>query len=181
MQLLFRLFQRTKPEVPASEYGARLRRALDAAQGNLPEQRAFVEHLEHASPEELVSDSAALKRHLALMKENWDLVNGERECLEEVRPISELSRVHEEAVKYMRGMLEHLNHSNASVTRSLSLDFSGRDYHERESEAWAEVTVDVYQKLCHQLESVQRSNPTLFEQLSFKRSHIEALGLAESA
>lgn len=199
MQFLFRLAQKSKPEVSAEQYGALLRATWQAS-GINPSLHDFPTRLYHPSDDygallhavwlddpldphkELYrpsddEDPDALRRdymeYAKLVADAWDQLNARRLELEAVRPDSRLSRVHEEAVKSCRGQLEIRNARSKRDIAMVEGNFAAAKKADSDFHQWRFTCERIDRKLAAALRQVQLNQPTMFAALDLPESEIE--------
>lgn len=99
--------------------------------------------------------------------EAFDQLNARRLELEEVRPDSQLSRVHEEAVKFFRCTLELRNAEAERNFAMLAGNFAEAQKADKKAYDLQVICNRVDDKLVAALRQVQRNNPTLLAALGF--------------
>jgi hypothetical protein len=176
MQHLFRLSQRSKPQVSTEQYAALLRATWEASQID-PSVHGFPSRLYRPSDSE---DPYVFRlEYLEYAQRNanaFDQLNARRMDLEAVRPDSRLSRVHEEAVKSFRGALEL---HNAIAKRDIVMleggNYAAAQKADSEVRHWQLVCQRVNKKLAAALRQVQLNQPTLFASLDLPPDWLDSL------
>jgi hypothetical protein len=205
MQFLFRLAQKSKPQVSTEQYGALLRAAWEAGHEPPPPPDLY-SRLYHPShdygallrplwidppflggvpmqlyrPVDDENPDALRREYLQYAQEGahaFDQLNARRLELEAVRPDSQLSRVHEEAVKSFRGLLEL---RNARAKRDIAMvegNFAAAQKADNEVHHWWVICDRVDRKLAAALRQVQLNQPALFAALDLPEFEIELIDL----